>query len=65
VYSKNELYNEAKEVTVLYDGEADWMSIRLPYSPQSNSIKRKVFEKAKEVVNDFIGEKLYCETVLD
>jgi hypothetical protein len=65
VYSKNELYNEAKEVTVLYDGEADWMSIRLPYSPQSNSIKRKVFEKAKEVVNDFISEKLYCETVLD
>jgi hypothetical protein len=64
-YSENKLYNEAKEIVVLYDDEADWMNLRLPYSPQSVTLKKKVFGKVKEVVNDFIGEELYCKTVLD
>ena len=65
VYSRNELYREAKEIVNLYDGGARWMNLRLPYSPQSITLKRKVFKKVKEVVNNFIGEELYCKTVLD
>jgi len=65
VYSKNKLYREAKEIVNLYDDEAGWMNLRLPYSPQSITLKQKVFEKVKEVVNSFIGEELYCKTVLD
>ena len=72
IYSKNKLYNKAKSITYYSDKinharnkTAKWMNIKLPYSPQSTTLKKKVFEKVKEVVYDFIGEELYHKTRLD
>jgi hypothetical protein len=41
------------------------MNVRMPYEPQSLTIKEKEFQKIKEIVSRELGEELYCRTVLD
>lgn len=69
IYTTNPQYNEQKgllkNVRHKDISHAPWMNVRMPWEPQSLTIKRKEFEKVKEVVYRELGETLYCKTVLD
>lgn len=69
IYSKNPKYNEQKRLLKYakrYDiAGIPWMNIRLPYEPQSVTIKKIEFQKVKEIVARELGEELYCTAILD
>jgi len=69
IYTTNPQYNEQKgllkNVRHKNISHASWMNVRMPWEPQSLTIKRKEFEKVKEVVYRELGETLYCKTALD
>lgn len=68
IYTKNPQYNERKGLLKNRQkdaGRVQWMNVRMPYEPQSLTIKEKEFQKIKEIVSRELGEELYCRTVLD
>lgn len=68
IYTKNPQYNERKGLLKNRQkdiGRGQWMNVRMPYEPQSLTIKEKEFQKVKEIVARELGEELYCQTVLD
>lgn len=69
IYTTNPQYNEQKGLlkNVRRKGisHAPWMNVRMPYEPQSLTIKEREFQKIKEIVARELGEELYCKTMLD
>lgn len=69
IYTKNPKHNEQKgllkNVKANDISHAPWMNVRMPYEPQSLTIKQKEFQKVKEIVQRETGEELYCTTMLD
>ena len=68
IYTKNSQYNERKGLLKNRQndiGRVQWMNVRMPYEPQSLTIKEKEFQKVKEIVFRELGEELYCRTMLD
>lgn len=68
VFTENEEYNKLKVVIKNSKRGASprWLTgLKLPYETQSLTIKKKEFEKIKEVVYAATGEVLYCKTMLD
>jgi len=69
IYTKNSKYNEQKgllrNVRRNDLNSAPWMNVRMPYEPQSLTIKEREFQKIKEIVARELGEELYCKTILD
>ena len=66
IYTENPQYNERKGLLKnIKRDSASWMNICMPYEPQSLTIKKKEFQKVKEIVARESGEELYCQTILD
>lgn len=69
IYTKNSKYNEQKgllrNVRRNDLNSTPWMNVRMPYEPQSLTIKEREFQKIKEIVARELGEELYCKTMLD
>ena len=64
IYTRNEKVSEMKQVLSNRD-HSKWLDVTLPIAPQSITIKRKIFNFLADKVEEEIGEKLYCTTMLD
>lgn len=71
VFTTDEKYNEKKrpltQGNYSLDGISFYksMNLRLPYAPQSLTIKKKEFDIIKSLINDKLGIDLYCTTMPD
>ncbi|MFW5895170.1 MAG: hypothetical protein ACOCT9_00350 [archaeon] len=67
IYTENNEISEAKKILYNFDNNQyfKWLKIKLPYEPQSTTIKRKIFYVVKRIVKEKLGEDLYCQVVLD
>ena len=66
IYTRDKAISEAKQI--LYNaGEHDfkWLSLKLPYAPQSVTIKKKIFNEVRDIVRRELGESLMKEVYLD